>query len=284
MILDKFESEEISLGNVIALEHINLAVPSQELATIFYITGLGLTRDPYMSVGHQNMWVNIGYQQFHLPTRNQQKIPGTIGLTVPSLADLSIRLENIAPYLKETEFKFESRGGELLITCPWGNQIVCSDQGVGSSLIALGIRFIKFDVPVGCSEKIGKFYSSVLQASVQPVENEDGVSVKVGNGQVLLFKETTREMPVYDGHHIAIYLNDFNEVYSSLDKLSLITEVTSEFQYRFEDIVDVDSGDGVLKLEHEVRSIRHPMYQRDLVNRNPNQGFLEYVSSEDRFM
>ena len=284
MIKEKFQSEKTALGNVIALEHINLAVPSQKLATIFYISGLGLTRDPYMSVGHQNMWVNIGYQQFHLPTRPKQKIPGTIGLVVPSLADLNIRLENIAPYLEETAFKFESGVTGLEITCPWGNQFICSEPEDGTNRMVLGIQYIKFDAPVGNSDKIGQFYSSVLQASVQPLEKEKGISVKVGTGQLLLFREKPDEVVPYDGHHIAIYLDDFNEVYSSLDKLNLVTEISSEFQYRFEDIVDLATGKGVLKLEHEVRSVRHPMYQRDLVNRNPNQGFSEYVSGNDRFM
>ena len=105
---DKILTKEIQLGNVVALEHINIAVPNQKIATIFYILGLGLTRDPYMSVGHENMWINIGHQQFHLPTRVQQKIPGTIGLVVPSLSDLSARLRNVAMDLNETAFSFES--------------------------------------------------------------------------------------------------------------------------------------------------------------------------------
>ena len=120
------------------------------------------------------MWVNIGYQQFHLPTRPKQKIPGTIGLVVPSLADLNTRLENIAPYLEETAFKFESGVTELEITCPWGNQFICSEPEDGTNRMVLGIQYIKFDAPVGNSDKIGQFYSSVLQASVQPLEKEKG--------------------------------------------------------------------------------------------------------------
>ena len=58
------------LGNLVAMDHLNLTVDDQSQATLFYITGLGLTRDPYMSVGLENMWVNAGRQQFHLPTRS----------------------------------------------------------------------------------------------------------------------------------------------------------------------------------------------------------------------
>ena len=65
------------LGNIVALEHVNLQIEDQAMATLFYIVGLGLTRDPYMMVGLDNMWVNIGEQQFHLPTRKPQRCAAT---------------------------------------------------------------------------------------------------------------------------------------------------------------------------------------------------------------
>ena len=47
-------------GNIIALEHLNVQIDDQRLATLFYIGALGLTRDPYMNVLDTNMWVNAG--------------------------------------------------------------------------------------------------------------------------------------------------------------------------------------------------------------------------------
>src|SRR2546430_17195502 len=76
-------SEE-DVGNIVLLEHINVQVPDQSLATLFYIVGMGFTRDPYMNVGLRNMWANVGEQQFHLPTRPPQAIQGRIGLVVRS--------------------------------------------------------------------------------------------------------------------------------------------------------------------------------------------------------
>lgn len=35
-------------GNLVLLEHVNLKIPDQRLATAFYVSGLGLTRDPYL--------------------------------------------------------------------------------------------------------------------------------------------------------------------------------------------------------------------------------------------
>ena len=56
------------VGNSVHLEHVNVTIPSQHHATLFYVAGLGLTRDPYMMVSDDNMWVNVGRSQFHLPT------------------------------------------------------------------------------------------------------------------------------------------------------------------------------------------------------------------------
>ena len=66
----------MDLGNIVALEHVNVAVPDQQLATLFYVTGLGLTRDPYLMTGTKNMWVNVGRSQFHLPGGKPQVVEG----------------------------------------------------------------------------------------------------------------------------------------------------------------------------------------------------------------
>jgi len=54
--MNEFSAEDV--GNIVLLEHVNLQVPDQALATIFYIVGLGLTRDPYFNIGVRNMWAN----------------------------------------------------------------------------------------------------------------------------------------------------------------------------------------------------------------------------------
>jgi hypothetical protein len=41
-----FDRTTEDLGNAIHLEHVNVQVPDQRLATLFYVAGLGLTRDP----------------------------------------------------------------------------------------------------------------------------------------------------------------------------------------------------------------------------------------------
>ena len=74
-----FDRSKEDVGNVQLLEHVNVTVPDQGLAAMFYVTGLGFTRDPYIDFGTFNMWINLGDQQFHLPVSKPQVVRGHIG-------------------------------------------------------------------------------------------------------------------------------------------------------------------------------------------------------------
>src|SRR3982751_6756903 len=93
-----------SVGNIVHLEHFNVVIADQRLATLFYIVGLGGTRDPYLFPGLENMWVNFGRTQVHMPSRGTKPKPevlrGTVGLVVPSLEDLKKRLEHAGSEMK----------------------------------------------------------------------------------------------------------------------------------------------------------------------------------------
>ena len=81
---DKFDRSQEDVGNSVQLEHVNLRVPDQQIATLFYVTGLGLTREPFLMSGLENMWINIGRHQFHLgPHGTPQVLRGCIGLVIP---------------------------------------------------------------------------------------------------------------------------------------------------------------------------------------------------------
>src|SRR5688572_32228955 len=95
------------VGNIMLLEHVNVQVDDQSIATLFYLVGLGFTRDPHMMVGLENMWVNLGEQQFHLPTNEHVNVlRGHTGIVVPSLDALAQRLESVAPRLEGTRFSW----------------------------------------------------------------------------------------------------------------------------------------------------------------------------------
>ena len=113
-----YDRSEEDLANVVSLEHMNVTVPDQRLATLFYIVGMGFTRDPYLVTGVVNMWVNIGKSQFHLPIGKPQIIRGRTGLVVPDLKALSESLKSVRKDLKGTKFNFRSGPGYIDVTCP----------------------------------------------------------------------------------------------------------------------------------------------------------------------
>lgn len=55
-------------------------------------------------------------------------------------------------------------------------------------------------------------------------------------------------------------------------------------RYRFTDIVDPASDAPLLRLEHEVRALTHPMFNRPLVNRNPAVGFGNYRQGQEVYV
>ncbi len=273
---------EEDVGNIVLLEHVNLQHPNQPMAILFYVVGLGLTRDPYISVGLQNMWANAGEQQFHLPTRAAQVVPGHIGLVTPDLESLKGRLKGIEEQLKGSRFSWSAEADHLAVTCPWGNHFRCYAPGKFGDML-LGIPYVEFDVKPGAAAGIARFYQQAMRAP-STVGSDNGAQlarVAIGRGQWLSFRETEREIPPYDGHHIAVYIANFSGPYGFLKERNLLMEDVRNHQFRFKEIVDPQSGKKLFEVEHEVRSLRHPMYQRHFVNRNPEQIQRNYKRGRD---
>ena len=80
---------------------------------------------------------------------------------------------------------------------------------------------------------------------------------------------------------LAVYIADFSGPYRRLLDLGLITMETNEYEYRFKDVVDLDSREVLFTVEHETRSQTNPMYGRELINRNPNQTNQDYKPGHD---
>jgi catechol-2,3-dioxygenase len=261
------------LGNVVMLEHVNTRVPDQQLATLFYMAGLGLTRDPYLMTGVTNMWVNVGRSQFHLPTNKAQVVRGHTGLVIPNREALVRRLNAVKKPLEGTRFAFIERNDYVEAICPWGNRIRCYEPGERFGRMMLGMPYVELDVPRGTLDGIARFYREILTTKADVTEDERGrhAHAAVGPGQRLIFRESDAEAPAFDGHHVAIYLADFSGPHRRLLERGLVTEESDQHQYRFEDIVDLASGKVLFKIEHEVRSMRHPMHARPLINRNAEQ-------------
>jgi hypothetical protein len=99
-----------------------------------------------------------------------------------------------------------------------------------------------------------------------------------------VFRETDRKLPAFDGHHIQVYVQEFSGPHDALESRGLITEESDQYQYRFEEIVDLDTNKSLFTIEHEIRSITHPLYARPLVNRNPAQSNRSYQMGGDQWV
>jgi hypothetical protein len=229
------------------------------------------------------MWVNAGEQQFHLPTRAPQVIDGHIGLVLPDLSALESRLCGIQDALKDTRFSWHREGDTIIATCPWGNAYRCNQAGANFGDMSMGIAYVEFSVPPGAASAIVNFYEQILGAG-GALETEDGVPVgrvKLGRQQALVFRETDRPLRPYDGHHIAVYVANFSRPYGLLKERGLISEEVRNHQFRFKDIVEPHGGAPVFALEHEVRSLHHPMFARAFVNRDAKQSQRGYRRGRD---
>lgn len=261
------------LGNIVALEHVNVTIPDQRLATLFYISGLGLTRDPYLITGVTNMWVNVGRSQFHMPTRDPQVLRGRVGLVLPDHDGLLRRLDGVSQDLDGTQFAFAQENGYVEATCPWGNRFRIHAPGERFGRVALGLPYVELDVPAGAATGIAHFYDEIFE-TLTALDDSGGAPaahVSVGFQQELVFRETDAPQPDYDGHHIQIYIANFSGPYDRLAERGLISQEDGQHQYRFKDIADLTSGETLFTIEHEVRSMTHPLFARPLVNRNPDQ-------------
>ncbi len=276
----QYDRSAEDLGNIVALEHVNLGIADQGLATVFYMTGLGLTRDPYMMTSIDNMWVNVGRSQFHLPTMARaQRLRGRVGLVIPDREALLQRLDRVKGMLGDTRFAFAERDDHVAVSCPWGNRILCHEPSARFDGMGLGMAYVEFDVPRGAAGGIAGFYRDVFATGAR-VEGS-AAHISVGIGQELIFRESDAATEAYDGHHIQVYVANFSGPYRALVERGLVTEESNQHQYRFQHIADPATGKALFEIEHEVRSLRHPMHARPLVNRNPQQTNRAYVPGRD---
>ena len=141
-----------------------------------------------------------------------------------------------------------------------------------------GIRYVEIACRVGTAGKIAQFYKQMLECDVN-----DGMEgqciVTVGPGVHLVYTEneslTDAAIRAMEGVHICIYANNFKKLYDRLKEGQLIwtnprftrldscdtwEEAHASRTLRFKDIIDLETGEKLLELEHETRPLRHGQY------------------------
>ena len=289
--LKAYDRATQDVGNLVLLEHFNCVIDDQRLAILFYIVGLGATRDPYIFPGLENIWLNFGRTQVHMPSRavppRAERLRGTAGFVVPSLEDLRRRLDYAGKEMKRVvpevpnRFSFLVKPDCIEATDPWGTRVRCHAPSPEFGATDLGLVYVDFDVPPGTAEGIARFYTEVMKSPAHAAGGR--ATVPVGKHQKLMFTETAAPLPEYDGHHIQVYIADFSSPYRWLKERELITLETDESEWRFQWIVDPRDGRRLFQIEHEVRSLKHRLYARPLVNRNHGVTNMNYLHDQDAF-
>ena len=282
----KYDRAAEDQGNIVGIGHVNVCITDQHHGTDFYVTGLGYTRDPFLNTTSRNMWINVGMSQFHLPMGAPDVLRGVVGLVSPDRTALLDRLTRVrkSKQLDGTKFDFRESNDCIEAVCPWGNRMhVHTPDPARFGLIQLGMPYIRFDVRPGTAAGIARFYREIIDAPSEVHKNGAGpeARVQVGEQQYFYFRETDTPEKPYDKHHVQIYLSDFSGPYRKLLDLGLITMESNQYEYRFKDVIDLDTKEVLFTVEHETRSQTNPMYGRPLINRNPSATNMDYKPGHD---
>jgi len=158
----------------------------------------------------------------------------------------------------------------------------------GTRPAGLGIRYIEYFVPVSARalQSIAETYEVVLGAKVRRSTDGAKIEVVIGiaeNPQFIKFVEKESVGP-YEGDHLAIYVNDFINMFNRARNVKLgkdksktvsivwnnpcftmkydtLEQVKRLNEFRFKDFLNLETGEVVYQLEHEVRSLAHSGFQ-----------------------
>ena len=201
-------------GNVVNLGHVNVCINDQHLSTHYYVTGLGLTRDPYLNTGARNMWINVGMSQFHLPMGTPEQLRGVIGLVIPDrealLEAACARAQSAGRHQIRFPRKQRLRRDRLPVGQPHqrphaGRSI---DSAASSSACPMSASTSAPAPPTASRASIAKCCTRRPTCSRTAAGPE--ARVQVGEKQYLYFRETDAPEQPYDRHHVQIYIADFS--------------------------------------------------------------------------
>ena len=243
-----------------------------------------------------------------------QRIPGKIGLLIrPDRWEAfceRVKKESYSGCIQSYEFRKDRYNRDILELQFYDNRSICragespvpihpqpfiqpTDTEWGDAVAkrygrtatdCVSIEYVAFLCPNNTATLIARFYETVLDATVTvTVTDDDGdqvAVVAVGSivdnkaDQCLIFRETNNDIPQYDGHHIALYVQDVEQGFSKCEKAGVVwinprfsdkadSLETAKYyqQFRFKDIVD--DGQVVFQLEHEVRCDQHEAWLGD---------------------
>ena len=172
-------------------------------------------------------------------------------------------------------------------------------QPSSTTTLCQGIDYIEFFVPVHKDDggktidKIASFYEFFFDAPTTVTHDGTSNIAIIGFGKIdengraeqsLLFRERFCESgtivnndEIGTGHHIAIYIGANVDQYVAAvencidggllwinqqfeDRVLNVEKAIEVGQFRFKDIIDIENGDVLYSIEHEIRSVNHPLF------------------------
>jgi len=262
-------SRSPEVGTFVHFEHVNYRVPEHRLAHLYFCAGLGFTRDPTRMVGIDNMWVNAGRNQFHLPIGPATPFRGEVGVIVPDVDEVERRFAADKPRYEGSLFSCTREGGTLRTTTPWGHPVRVHPAGMLQNRFPQGIGYVEFWVAPGTAPGIASFYRDLIgcPSELEPVEGAPTAHVIAGPGTTFRFVERPDGGAVPHCNHVAVYLSNYHATYEKLSRLGCIMEPDADEQFRFHHIKHPKTGELLYSFEHEMRSLHHPDFGKPLVNR-----------------
>ena len=203
------------------------------------------------------MWANIGLQQFHLPAEDPvQIIRGVISLVYPDK-----QFKQLRERLLKIDYAFNILPDNgIQVECPFGNTYHIRPSNAstwfgpsdhidpeynrnialpGGDSIGLGMDSVTFYVPPNTAVRIGEFYAHFFDVKPALVDSGKSCIISVGFHQSLVFTEVEAgtDLPAYDGHHVALYINNFVESYHRLKESELVWN-NPRFPFTYDTIED----------------------------------------------
>jgi len=105
----------------------------------------------------------------------------------------------------------------------------------------------------------------------------------VASGMLFDVPLCRREIPPYDGHHVQIYVRRILRPVREVAQDGRICEESDQHSNRFKDRADPEPR-APFHHRAECGSMRHPLFMRPLVNRNPSPSNINYAQGYEAWM
>ena len=135
----------------------------------------------------------------------------------------------------------------------------------------LGIPYIEFLIPPGMAKGIVNFYQTVMDTPARVRKEQDVTIAEVVMGPYQHIRFIEKELESYElfSFHIAIFVSHYDTIKQNLIDLGVDEHGDRTHICFWNSIIEPDTGEHLLNLQHEMRSVQHPDFMHPYINRWP---------------